>query len=204
MKQSVAESMMKLFESGFMAIEDFDERAVEMMNSFPEDQARYIVDQLRVCQLLFKVVFVYYSLVPLFKESRLYGVQNKPQYLMSLMRNFRDRIRAQGAQAVMAGKLINGPDPDKMTEILNRTGYTLEITVGQRKYGGPCPDWDGPPTGPAGQGHEVRFKCSVLIEVFLRRLLFFRFTSATFHTNCSRIPSCHCLKRAEKSGIYDS
>ncbi|XGW24468.1 hypothetical protein V3C99_006133 [Haemonchus contortus] len=85
MKQSVAESMMKLFESGFMAIEDFDERAVEMMNSFPEDQARYIVDQLR--------------------ESRLYGVQNKPQYLMSLMRNFRDRIRAQGAQAVFRDRI---------------------------------------------------------------------------------------------------
>lgn len=76
---------------------------------------------------------------------------------MSLMRNFRDRVRNQGAQSVMAGKLITGPDPEKMAEILKRTGYSLEITVGQRKYGGPCPDWDGPPTGPAGQGHEVEF-----------------------------------------------
>ncbi|KJH52393.1 hnRNP-R, Q splicing factor family [Dictyocaulus viviparus] len=135
MKQSVAEAMMKLFDSGFMAAEDVDERAVEMMNSFPEDQARYVVEQL--------------------KESRLFGVQNKAQYLMSLMRNFRDRIRNQGPQSVMAGKLITGPDPEKMAEILKRTGYSLEITVGQRKYGGPCPDWDGPPTGPAGQGHEV-------------------------------------------------
>lgn len=135
MKQSVAEAMMKLFETELMTSEDFDERAVEMLNSFPEDQGRYIIDQLR--------------------ESKLFGVQNKAQYLMSLMRNFRDRIRSQGAQSVMAGKLINGPDPEKMTAILNRTGYTLEITVGQRKYGGPCPDWDGPPTGPSGPGHEV-------------------------------------------------
>ncbi|VDL74914.1 unnamed protein product [Nippostrongylus brasiliensis] len=135
MKPSVAETLMKLFDSGFMTIEDFDDRAVEMMNSFPEDQGRYIIDQLR--------------------ESQLFGVQNKAQYLMSLMRNFRDRVRAQGAPSVMAGKLINGPDPEKMAEILKRTGYTLEITVGQRKYGGPCPGWEGPPTGPAGQGHEV-------------------------------------------------
>ncbi|KIH48434.1 hypothetical protein ANCDUO_21498, partial [Ancylostoma duodenale] len=135
MKKSVAEALMKLFDSGYMTADDVDERAVEMMNSFPEDQARYIVEQLR--------------------ESRLFGVQNKAQYLMSLMRNFRDRVRNQGAQSVMAGKLITGPDPEKMAEILKRTGYSLEITVGQRKYGGPCPDWDGPPTGPAGQGHEV-------------------------------------------------
>ncbi|ETN77747.1 hnRNP-R, Q splicing factor family [Necator americanus] len=135
MKKSVAESLMKLFDSGYMTADDVDERAVEMMNSFPEDQARYIVEQLR--------------------ESRLFGVQNKAQYLMSLMRNFRDRVRNQGAQSVMAGKLITGPDPEKMAEILKRTGYSLEITVGQRKYGGPCPDWEGPPTGPAGQGHEV-------------------------------------------------
>ncbi|KHJ74750.1 hnRNP-R, Q splicing factor family [Oesophagostomum dentatum] len=135
MKKSVAEALMKLFDSGYMTSEDVDERAVEMMNSFPEDQARYIAEQLR--------------------ESRLFGVQNKAQYLMSLMRNFRDRVRSQGAQSVMAGKLITGPDPEKMAEILKRTGYTLEITVGQRKYGGPCPGWEGPATGPAGQGHEV-------------------------------------------------
>ncbi|VDM83050.1 unnamed protein product [Strongylus vulgaris] len=128
MKKSVAEALMKLFDSGYMTADDVDERAVEMMNSFPEDQARYIVDQLRV---------------------------GLAQYLMSLMRNFRDRVRNQGAQSVMAGKLITGPDPDKMAEILKRTGYSLEITVGQRKYGGPCPGWEGPPTGPAGQGHEV-------------------------------------------------
>ena len=34
------------------------------------------------------------------QESELFGVQNKSQYLMSLMRNFRDRIRQQGAASV--------------------------------------------------------------------------------------------------------
>ncbi|CAJ0595642.1 unnamed protein product [Cylicocyclus nassatus] len=167
MKKSVAEALMKLFDSGYMTAEDVDERAVEMMNSFPEEQARYIVDQLREAVEHFDKT----DLKPVFKavscvlhhcqdrqcdmESRLFGVQNKAQYLMSLMRNFRDRVRNQGAQSVMAGKLITGPDPDKMAEILKRTGYSLEITVGQRKYGGPCPGWEGPATGPAGQGHEV-------------------------------------------------
>ena len=36
--------------------------------------------------------------------------------------------------------------------ILDRTGYSLDVTTGQRKYGGPPPNWDG---SPPGSGHEV-------------------------------------------------
>jgi Q family heterogeneous nuclear ribonucleoprotein R len=36
--------------------------------------------------------------------------------------------------------------------ILERTGYSHEVTAGQRKYGGPPPNWEGPAPGP---GHEV-------------------------------------------------
>ncbi|CAI4228109.1 unnamed protein product [Auanema sp. JU1783] len=135
MKVGVAEALMKLFDTGCMSIDDVDERAVEMLNSFPEEHGIYICDQLR--------------------ESMLFGVQNKPQYLMSLMRNFRDKTRSVGTAAVLQGQLITGPERSKMQEILDRTGYTLEITVGQRKYGGPPPEWEGPITGPAGQGHEI-------------------------------------------------
>jgi len=39
-------------------------------------------------------------------------------------------------------------------EILDRTGYTLDVTTGQRKYGGPPPDSDAQQPGP---GHEVSF-----------------------------------------------
>ena len=39
-----------------------------------------------------------------------------------------------------------------LQEILDRTGYSLDVTTGQRKYGGPPPAWDG--TQP-GAGHEV-------------------------------------------------
>lgn len=55
----------------------------------------------------------------------------------------------------MQSQLITGPEQSKMQEILDKTGYPLEITVGQRKYGGPPPGWEGPVTGPVGQGHEV-------------------------------------------------
>ena len=135
LKASVLEAMKKLFESGHLLAEDVDDRAYEMLNSFPEDQGKYVIDQLR--------------------ESELFGVQNKSQYLMSLMRNFRDRIRQQGAASVLSSKLITGPDRAKMEQLLKERGYPLEITVGQRKYGGPPPDWEGPATGPTAQGHEI-------------------------------------------------
>lgn len=49
LKASVLEAMKKLFESGHLLIEDVDDRAYEMLNSFPEDQGKYVIDQLRVC-----------------------------------------------------------------------------------------------------------------------------------------------------------
>ena len=44
-----------------------------------------------------------------------------------------------------------GPTKEQLADIL-KNGYTLDITTGQRKYGGPPPDWEGPPPG---NGHEV-------------------------------------------------
>ena len=40
-----------------------------------------------------------------------------------------------------------------LQEILERTGYSLDVTTGQRKYGGPPPDWEGEPPS---TGSEVR------------------------------------------------
>lgn len=39
-----------------------------------------------------------------------------------------------------------------LQEILERTGYSFDVTTGQRKYGGPPPGWEGPQPG---AGHEV-------------------------------------------------
>lgn len=62
--------------------------------------------------------------------------------------------------------LIAGPDRVKMQELLDRTGYPLEVTVGQRKYGGPPPGWEGAVTGPSGQGHEVPYRLLSIIFKF--------------------------------------
>ena len=43
-----------------------------------------------------------------------------------------------------------------LKEILDRTGYSLEITSGQRKYGGPPPNYTGPQPV---SGQEVLFLC---------------------------------------------
>lgn len=45
--------------------------------------------------------------------------------------------------------------------ILERTGYPLDVTTGQRKYGGPPPNWEGPTPG---TGCEVNL--NILIYVF--------------------------------------
>jgi RNA recognition motif-containing protein len=37
-----------------------------------------------------------------------------------------------------------GPSEEKLAEILARTGYSHEVSSGQRKYGGPPPNWSAP------------------------------------------------------------
>ncbi|GMT00416.1 hypothetical protein PENTCL1PPCAC_22590, partial [Pristionchus entomophagus] len=133
--ESVAEKMVQLFDATDVTSEDFDERALEMLKQFPTSEAVYLIEQLIL--------------------TKLFGVQNKPQYLMSVMRNLRDRIRQLGATFVMSKNLIGGPVIEDINAILERTGYKLEVTVGQRKYGGPPPDWEGAATGPGTNGHEV-------------------------------------------------
>lgn len=53
--------------------------------------------------------------------------------------------------------------------ILERTGYTLDVTTGQRKYGGPPPGWDGPTPG---NGCEVSSSAIVYICKYLMNLAF--------------------------------
>ena len=88
-------------------------------------------------------------------------MSNKSAYLCGVMKTYRQRTRgASGSNA--SGPAVNGtngngggngavgnkgPDEDKIKEILDRTGYTLDVTTGQRKYGGPPPDWEGEAPG---------------------------------------------------------
>ena len=40
-----------------------------------------------------------------------------------------------------------GPNEEKIKAILDRTGFSLDVTTGQRKYGGPPPNWEGKQPG---------------------------------------------------------
>ena len=54
-------------------------------------------------------------------------------------------INGNTAGSNVGGQAVKGPDEEKIKEILERTGYTLDVTTGQRKFGGPPPGWEGEP-----------------------------------------------------------
>lgn len=58
LKKSVAILLMGLFEDKFLESNDFDERAVEMLNGFPEDQGRYFLEQIRATVSFHQCVFI--------------------------------------------------------------------------------------------------------------------------------------------------
>ncbi|VDM49812.1 unnamed protein product [Toxocara canis] len=154
-KPKVAVALMQLYESTEMSPEDMDERAIDMLRSFPIEHAIFVIGE--ACFYLLPVICLEESarIVSAVKKSNLLGVQNHAQFMMSMMRNFRDKVRQLGAQSALNETLVTGPSYENIKAILDRTGYPLEVTNGQRKYGGPPPDWEGPATGPAGAGHEI-------------------------------------------------
>ena len=63
------------------------------------------------------------------------------------MKTYRQKTRAGASSSNGSSTPHQGPDEDKIKAILDRTGYSLDVTTGQRKYGGPPPGWDGPSPG---------------------------------------------------------
>ncbi|XP_075218919.1 heterogeneous nuclear ribonucleoprotein Q-like isoform X3 [Lycorma delicatula] len=68
------------------------------------------------------------------------------------MKTYRQKSRGgagggPGAGISVIGVTPKGPDEEKIKAILERTGYSLDVTTGQRKYGGPPPGWDRPAPG---------------------------------------------------------
>ncbi|XP_053718115.1 heterogeneous nuclear ribonucleoprotein R-like isoform X1 [Synchiropus splendidus] len=114
--QEVAESLDNIFQTGLVAYEDLDERAIDALREFNEEGALSVLQQ--------------------FKESDLSHVQNKSAFLCGVMKTYRQREK-QGSKVQESSK---GPDEGKIKALLDRTGYTLDVTTGQRKYGGPPPD----------------------------------------------------------------
>ncbi|KAI6234476.1 hypothetical protein M3Y99_00799400 [Aphelenchoides fujianensis] len=128
----LAREVVDLFGELSLTSDDFDERVIEQLATFSLELGKYVVKELR--------------------ESKLYGVQNKPQYLMSVFRTLKERTRSLGSQQAIQLPLIPGPPVEKIQEIIDRTGYKLEVTVGQRKYHAP-PDYNGP--DPTSHGYEI-------------------------------------------------
>uniref|UniRef100_A0A8D0DHF5 Heteroous nuclear ribonucleoprotein R n=1 Tax=Salvator merianae TaxID=96440 RepID=A0A8D0DHF5_SALMN len=114
--QKVAERLDEIFQTGLVAYVDLDERAIDALREFNEEGALSVLQQ--------------------FKESDLSHVQNKSAFLCGVMKTYRQREK-QGSKVQESTK---GPDESKIKALLERTGYTLDVTTGQRKYGGPPPD----------------------------------------------------------------
>ncbi|KAL0967300.1 hypothetical protein UPYG_G00250470 [Umbra pygmaea] len=114
--QKTAERLDEIYVAGLVAHSDLDERAIEALKEFDEDGALKVLLQ--------------------FKESDLSHVQNKSAFLCGVMKTYRQREK-QGNKVADPTK---GPDETKIKALLDRTGYTLDVTTGQRKYGGPPPE----------------------------------------------------------------
>ncbi|XP_045197419.1 heterogeneous nuclear ribonucleoprotein R-like isoform X1 [Mercenaria mercenaria] len=125
--KKVAAELEKIYTTGKLSHSELDERALDALKEFNPDDAVKVLQQ--------------------FTESSLEHVTNKSAFLCGQMKTFRQKSKGGGPNAAP-----KGPDPDKIKEILDRSGYTLDVTTGQRKYGGPPPGWEGNQPGP---GHEV-------------------------------------------------
>lgn len=130
--------------SGKLSHSDLDQRALDALKEFPPDGALGVLTQ--------------------FLESNLAHVSNKSAFLCGVMKTYRAKSRgggggsgsnatgngslatgSTGSGSTNGGLVAKGPDEEKIKVILERTGYKLDVTTGQRKYGGPPPDWEGDP-----------------------------------------------------------
>ncbi|XP_020515131.1 heterogeneous nuclear ribonucleoprotein Q isoform X3 [Labrus bergylta] len=116
LNEKVAEKLDELYVAGLVAHSDLDERAIDALKEFSEDGALQVLLQ--------------------FKESDLSHVQNKSAFLCGVMKTYRQREK----QGTKVSDPTKGPDEVKIKELLDRTDYTLDVTTGQRKYGGPPPE----------------------------------------------------------------
>jgi len=125
--ENVAAELEKIYKTGLLNHSELDERALDALKEYPADGGVAVLAE--------------------FAESNLEHVSNKSAFLCGIMKSYRQKNR-YGAEQIPGVK--RGPDEAKLKEILDRTGYPLDVTTGQRKYGGPPPGWDG---SQPGAGH---------------------------------------------------
>ncbi|KAK2715222.1 hypothetical protein QYM36_010015 [Artemia franciscana] len=129
----VADQLIEIFKSDKLTLGDLDDRAIDAIKEFPVDCALAVLKQ--------------------FMESNLEHVSNKSAFLCGVMKTYRQKARSGLVSLASTSSngsrfLARGPDEEKIDVILKRTGFCLDVTTGQRKYGGPPPNWEGPPPGP--------------------------------------------------------
>ncbi|CAF0922874.1 unnamed protein product [Rotaria sp. Silwood1] len=134
--ENIVQKLRLCIENGKLTSSDIDSRVCEQLRSFPTDATS--ID----------------SLFTEFNNSDLTGVVNKSAFLCNLIKQWKIRHpqeqkssnnNSQSTQGAddhesTSGKHKPGPDEAKLKQILDRTGYKMDITAGQRKYGGPPPD----------------------------------------------------------------
>ncbi|KAL5284462.1 HNRNPR family protein [Megaselia abdita] len=133
--KKVAGKLDDIYKTGKLQHVELDDRALDALKEFPVEGALNVLSQ--------------------FLESNLEHVSNKSAYLCGVMKTYRQKSKAsqQGVPIPTTTVQVKGPDEDKIKKILDRTGYTLDVTTGQRKYGGPPPNWCDLPI--PGNGCEV-------------------------------------------------
>ena len=143
--------MKTMMSLGKLSHSDLDQRALDALKEFPPDGALGVLTQ--------------------FLESNLAHVSNKSAFLCGVMKTYRAKSRGGSSSTTNGGGLTGstsgsstnggvvakGPDEEKIKEILNRTGYKLDVTTGQRKYGGPPPNWEGDPPASGCEVSEALF-----------------------------------------------
>ncbi|XP_022655415.1 heterogeneous nuclear ribonucleoprotein Q-like isoform X2 [Varroa destructor] len=123
LNQAVATQLDDIFKTGKLAYTDLDERALDALKEFPQDGALTVLKQ--------------------FLDSSLEHVSNKSAFLCGIMKTYRQKSKMPNATTTESS--VKGPDEEKIKAILERSGYSLDVTTGQRKYGGPPPGFDGQP-----------------------------------------------------------
>uniref|UniRef100_A0A671QB04 Synaptotagmin binding, cytoplasmic RNA interacting protein, like n=1 Tax=Sinocyclocheilus anshuiensis TaxID=1608454 RepID=A0A671QB04_9TELE len=113
--RKVAVKLDEIYIAGLVSHSDLDDRAIEALKEFNEEGALQVLLQ--------------------FKDSDLSHVQNKSAFLCGVMKTYRQREK----QGTKVSDSTKGPDEAKIKALLEKTGYTLDVTTGQRKYGGPPP-----------------------------------------------------------------
>lgn len=142
LNEAVAQRVSEIFASGILSPEELDDRAFEALREFDQEGALEVLNQ--------------------FANSDLTHVQNKSAFLCGVMKTYVTKSTSATTAAETTNatiEVVDKADESKIKALLDRTGYTLDITSGQRKYGGPPPGWEGPAPGTGGsEVRRVKFK----------------------------------------------